>query len=154
MSCQNPSGIVQLILYKLLDEHWGHPGYLDWLINLRLQYTNRRNILVHACEKFLPGEIATWTAPAAGMFHWIEVDWRRHPKALSGDQNHDAIEEAIFKAAIDKGTLISRGSWFRGSTSYPQDKMFFRATFAAATEGNIQEAISRFADALKGEFNL
>jgi len=43
-SNQNPSGISQLVLYKILDESWGHDGYLQWLINLRLQYTNRRDV--------------------------------------------------------------------------------------------------------------
>lgn len=68
VSAQHPSGISQLILFKLLDEHWGHSGYLDWLINLRMQYTSRRDIIVQACEKHLPQEIASWIAPAAGMF--------------------------------------------------------------------------------------
>lgn len=67
-SSQNPAGISQIVLFKLLDEHWGHAGYLDWLINLRMQYTNRRNSLVGACEKSLPTEIAHWVPPAAGMF--------------------------------------------------------------------------------------
>lgn len=67
-STQNPSGISQLILFKLLDEQWGHSGYLDWLINLRMQYTNRRNTIVQACEKHLPTEVASWTPPTAGMF--------------------------------------------------------------------------------------
>lgn len=151
-SVQNPSGISQLALYKLLDEHWGHSGYLDWLINLRLQYTKRRDIMLKACEKFLPREIASWAPPAAGMFHWIEVDWRKHPKASSGA--YEAIEEEIFQAAIDKGVLVSRGSWFNISESQADPKMFFRATFAAASEEKIQEAISRFADALRAQFCL
>lgn len=68
VSAQHPSGISQILLYKLLDEHWGHSGYLDWLINLRMQYTKRRDMLVHACEKLIPRDIASWTPPAAGMF--------------------------------------------------------------------------------------
>lgn len=68
VSSQNPSGISQLALFKLLDEHWGHSGYIDWLVNLRLSYTNRRNAMVHSCENSLPREIAHWVAPAAGMF--------------------------------------------------------------------------------------
>lgn len=67
-SSQNPSGVSQLVLFKLLDEHWGHTGYLDWLINLRMQYTDRRDALLHSCEKYLPTEIAHWVPPAAGMF--------------------------------------------------------------------------------------
>lgn len=84
--------------------------------------------------------------------HWIEVDWRKHPKASSGA--YEAIEEEIFQAAIDKGVLVSRGSWFNISESQANPKMFFRATFAAASEEKIQEAISRFADALRAQFSL
>lgn len=73
VSSQNPSGISQIVLYKLLDEHWGHSGYLDWLINLRMQYTGRRDSMVHACEKHLPREIAHWVPPAAGMFVSLPV---------------------------------------------------------------------------------
>lgn len=67
-SNQNPSGISQLVLYKLLDETWGHDGYLAWLINLRLEYTKRRDVILGACEKFLPRGIVSWNPPAAGMF--------------------------------------------------------------------------------------
>lgn len=67
-SNQNPSGISQLILFKLLDESWGHDGYLKWLINLRMEYTERRDTILAACEKYLPREIVSWTPPAAGMF--------------------------------------------------------------------------------------
>lgn len=68
VSTQNPSGISQVVLFKLLDEAWGHGGYLDWLINLRLEYTKRRDIICHACETYLPKSIASWSPPAAGMF--------------------------------------------------------------------------------------
>ena len=68
VSTQNPSGISQIILYKLLDETWGHSGYLDWLIDLRMHYTKRRDILLAACDQYVPQQVATWTAPAAGMF--------------------------------------------------------------------------------------
>ena len=67
-SNQNPSGFSQLVLYKLLDESWGHGGYLQWLINLRLEYTQRRDVIIAACEKYLPRDIISWNAPAAGMF--------------------------------------------------------------------------------------
>lgn len=68
---------------------------------------------------------------------------------------HGAIEEEIFLAAIDKGVLVSRGSWFRADKGgEEEEKMFFRATFAAASEEGINEAISRFGDALRVEFGL
>lgn len=68
VSVQNPAGFSQLILYKLLDEQWGHAGYLDWLIHIRKEYTSRRNVLLDACEKYLPKSVCVWTPPAAGMF--------------------------------------------------------------------------------------
>lgn len=173
VSSQFPSGISQVALIKLLEEHWGHSGYLDWLINIRMQYTNRRNILVRACEKSLPKEIARWTPPAAGMFvsrltprrtderisvltcsqHWIEVDWQKHPGVAAG-KTHAEIEEGIFLAAVNKGVLVSRGSWFTASREVEEQKMFFRATFAAASAEKIGEAISRFGDTLRAEFKL
>lgn len=65
---QGPSGFSQVILHKLLDERWGHEGYLRWLMNLRMEYTKRRDVMVTACEKFLPREVVSWNPPAAGMF--------------------------------------------------------------------------------------
>jgi hypothetical protein len=56
------------MLYKLLDESWGHDGYFKWLINLRMEYTHRRNVILDACEKYLPRSVASWNPPAAGMF--------------------------------------------------------------------------------------
>ncbi|KAJ5467618.1 Pyridoxal phosphate-dependent transferasemajor regionsubdomain 2 [Penicillium sp. IBT 31633x] len=153
VSSQNPSGIAQIALFKLLDEHWGHAGYLDWLINLRMSYTARRDSLVHACEKHLPREIAHWEAPAAGMFHWIDIDWRKHPGVAAG-KTHAAIEEEIFLASVDTGVLLSRGSWFKPDHDTIEEKMFFRATFASASSEKIDEAISRFASSLRTQFGL
>jgi aromatic amino acid aminotransferase I / 2-aminoadipate transaminase len=67
-SVQNPSGISQIVLYKLLDESWGHGGYFQWLLHLRLEYTKRRDCILAACEKYLPREVVSWNPPAAGMF--------------------------------------------------------------------------------------
>lgn len=68
VASQGPSGFSQVILHKLLDETWGHEGYLKWLMNLRTEYTQKRNALMAACEKHLPRDIVSWTPPAAGMF--------------------------------------------------------------------------------------
>ncbi|KAH8814944.1 aromatic amino acid aminotransferase-like protein [Xylogone sp. PMI_703] len=156
-SVQNPSGLSQMVLYKLLDESWGHEGYLSWLRNIRTEYTRRRNGLLHACEKFLPREVVSWNPPAAGMFLWMKVNHKLHPKydALSYDQ----LEEQIFLAAVDKGVLVSRGSWFLAERSEHArgkvpDEMFFRATFAAATEDKMTIAIERFGEAIREIFNL
>lgn len=68
VASQGPSGISQIILYKLLDETWGHEGYFQWLMSLRMQYTRRRDTILAACEEHLPQDLVTWVPPAAGMF--------------------------------------------------------------------------------------
>jgi aromatic amino acid aminotransferase I len=65
---QGPSGMSQLVLFKLLDEHWGHEGYLDWLVHIRVEYTKRRGVILEACERYLPKEVVSWVPPMAGMF--------------------------------------------------------------------------------------
>ena len=152
VSVQNPAGTSQIILFKLLEEAWGHSGFFDWLINLRLEYTKRRNNILHACETYLPREVATWDPPMAGMFHWIKIDWFKHPDF--GKKTILAVEDEIFHATIDKGALTSKGSWFRAEQDDPGDEIFFRTTFAASADEDVREAIKRFGDALRGVFGL
>jgi len=151
-STQNPSGPSQLVLFKLLEEAWGHSGYIDWLINLRLEYTRRRDNICHACEQYLPKEVASWVPPMAGMFHWIKIDWQKHPS--KGSKKLPEIEDEIFHAAIKSGALTSKGSWFRAESGDPGNEIFFRTTFAAAPEDKVEEAIRRFGEALRAVFHL
>lgn len=180
VSTQNPSGISQIMLYKMLDETWGHAGYLDWLIDLRMHYTHRRDILLAACDKYLPREVVSWAPPAAGMFHWLTVHTSEHPchKNKSPKTLCD-IEEDIFLAGIERGVLTSRGSWFRAEgadnlkrivapsaaahgepAESPEidaendDRIYFRTTFAAASGEDIELAIQRFGEALRSVFGL
>jgi len=155
VSTQNPSGISQVVLFKLLDESWGHGGYLDWLLYIRIEYTKRRDSICHACETYLPTEIASWNPPAAGMFHWIKLRWHLHPLYDNEPSyaNLLKVEDSIFHAAIDRGVLVSKGSWFRAESG-TDNEMFFRATFAAAPADKVAEAISRFGDALRAEFRI
>ena len=152
VSTQNASGLSQLIMFKLLEETWGHAGYLDWLINIRLEYTKRRDNICYACEKYLPREVASWNPPMAGMFHWIKIDWQKHPS--KGGKTVLEIEDEIFHAAIRRGTLTSKGSWFRAETGNPGDRLFFRTTFAAASSEQVVEAIERFGATLREVFGL
>lgn len=83
----------------------------------------------------------------------MKLDWRKHPHAHTKDIID--IEEEIFLAAVDQGVLISRGSWFTAERSgfVPTD-MFFRATFAAASEDKMAEAIERFGVAVRQSFGV
>ncbi|KAF2266018.1 PLP-dependent transferase [Lojkania enalia] len=152
VSTQNPSGLSQLIFFKLLDEHWGHGGYLDWLIYLRGQYTLRRNVILKACDRYLPRDVVSWKPPMAGMFQWLQIDFRKHPDYP--EKGVEEIEERVFERAIQCGALVMRGSWFYACAEEEHGTLFFRATFAAAPFERIEEGIRRFGKAVREEFGL
>lgn len=60
----------------------------------------------------------------------------------------------IFLASTERGVLISRGSWFVADEMAEPTKMFFRATFAAASNENMAVAIERFGLALRESFKI
>ncbi|KND90430.1 Aromatic amino acid aminotransferase C56E4.03 [Tolypocladium ophioglossoides CBS 100239] len=150
VASQGPSGLSQVILYKLLDETWGHEGYLRWLMNLRQEYTKKRNALLAACEDNLPRDIVSWDPPAAGMFMWLKVDYSQHPQA--GGRSVEEIEEEIFNSCIDSGVLVARGSWFLAEKDKPLPGLYFRTTFAMASPEAMNEAIKRFGKAVRDSF--
>ncbi|KAH6853679.1 pyridoxal phosphate-dependent transferase [Chaetomium sp. MPI-CAGE-AT-0009] len=149
---QGPSGFSQVILHKLLDERWGHEGYFRWLMNLRMEYTNRRDAMSAACDEFLPKEVVSWKPPQAGMFQWLKVNYELHPRAAT--KSIMDIEEEIFNSCISKGVLVARGSWFRAEQDAPPSGLYFRATFAAATPENMREAIRRLGEAIRESYQL
>ncbi|KAF2224369.1 putative aromatic aminotransferase Aro8 [Elsinoe ampelina] len=154
LSTQSPSGMSQLVLFKLLDEHWGHSGYLDWLIHMRVEYTRRRDVMLAACDAHLPKDLVSWQAPAAGMFHWMKVEYKLHPKFKSGEKDVLELEEDIFQASVRKGALVMKGSFFYADDEVRHDTMFFRATYAAAPFDRIVEAVRRFGEAVREEFGV
>jgi len=163
VSTQNPSGLSQVVLFKLLDEEWGHEGFLQWLMFIRAEYSRRRDVIVAAAERHLPRHLCIWNPVRAGMFFWIRIDWRRHPLAATLGPGGEPrcgpppsaleIEERIFHTAIANGVLCSRGSWFRAQKG-SDSEVFLRLTFAAASEEQIVEGVGRLADAVRREFEL
>ncbi|KAL9086193.1 MAG: hypothetical protein Q9165_007258 [Trypethelium subeluteriae] len=152
ISTQGASGLSQLLFFKLLDEHWDHGGFLDWLVYLRMEYTKRRNVIAGACDRYLPREIVSWAPPAAGMFQALHIDYKKHRSYPA--KSLLELEDEIFLACIANGTLLIKGSCFYADPSTQHDTMFFRATFCAAPFDRIEEAIKRFGDALRGSFGI
>ena len=152
LSTQGPSGVSQLMLYKMLEEHWGHAGYLDWLIHIRMEYTARRNVILEACEQHLPKNIVSWNPPTAGMFHWLQVDYTQHP--AYHHKSLDEIEDEIFHTIIECGTLLMKGSFFRAETDAVPHGMFFRATYCAAPFEQIREGVRRLGKAFRMSFGV
>ncbi|OGM41475.1 putative L-kynurenine/alpha-aminoadipate aminotransferase [Aspergillus bombycis] len=147
-----PSGISQLMLWKLLDETWGHEGYLKWLMDLKNNYTSRRDMLLAACEQFLPKTIVSWTPPTAGMFLWLKVDHSKHPEYPR--RSIEELEEEIFLQGISNGVLCTRGAWFRAEPNTPASGMFFRTTFASASEEAMGTAIQRLGQAIRQSYQI
>lgn len=182
VASQGPAGISQVVLHKLLDDHWGHEGYFRWLMNIRVEYTKRRDVILQACDDFLPKEVVSWTPPTAGMFvslfpsfkfliyfyvyiyadsylppffctkQWLRVNYNLHPD--SGKRSIPEIEEEIFDQCIENGVLVARGSWFAAEHDKPPKDLFFRATFAAAGPEPMREAIRRFGDAVRTSYRI
>ena len=63
------------------------------------------------------------------------------------------IEDEIFHAAVNRGVLCCKGSWFRAEADAGVD-MFFRMTFAAAPTDKLTEGVKRFGDALVASFEM
>lgn len=147
-----PSGPSQLMVYKLLDETWGHEGFFGWLRSLSVQYRCRRDYLVEACRRYLPSNICRWKVPEHGMFLWIRID----TSEFCGNQGVDSgsscldVEDRIYNAAHENGVLVSKGSWFLSNVEAACE-IHFRLTFAAAPIKELAEAVERFAVAVRSE---
>lgn len=155
-----PAGTSQVMLYKLLDETWGHQGLITWLDDLSARYRHRLEIMISSCERYLPLSICRWSAPKSGMFLWIQLDWTRHAsirlRGSSDCANPEVmleVEEKVHQACIQHGVQVSKGSWFQPGLP-SSSKLFFRITFAAALESDLERAIERFSRALCNEFAI
>ncbi|GKZ22025.1 hypothetical protein AbraIFM66951_007220 [Aspergillus brasiliensis] len=155
------SGPSQLMLWHLLDETWGHDGFTAWLAHLSREYRWRRDVLLDACNDYLPKEVVQWNTPEYGMFLWVKIDWTQHPQAkvLSEasleelDAQVVALEEKIAAKALEKGVLVTKGSLFSSNKGL-NSQLHFRMTFAAAEEGDLKEGVRLFAEAVREEFGL
>ena len=163
------SGPTQLMLWNLLDATWGHVGFFSWLNQLSLQYRARLLILLKACDRYLPRDVAQWVPPQNGMFLWISLDLQKHSAISqhSGQKNKDAIdmitnqareiEARILSRALDNGVQITKGSLF-DTVETPSTSsalaLHFRLTYAAAEEWELEEGIKIFANAVRAEFSL
>lgn len=152
------SGPTQLMLWKLLDDTWGHQGFFSWLDRLSNGYRSRRDIMLEACKQYLPREVCDWVAPECGMFIWINLDWRKHPQfkaqTMFGDVKLKlaAIENRILSCALSNGAQVTKGSLFQCNKDLT-DELHFRMTFAAAPEDDLTEGVRIFADAVIDEFS-
>ncbi|SCU77369.1 LADA_0A00100g1_1 [Lachancea dasiensis] len=167
MTIQNPSGLSQAVVAGTLNR-WGQSGYIDWLIGLRREYTEKRDLAIDGLLKCLPEtSIFRVTPPTAGMFFTVNINASAHPEfATTYMSNPELVEKAIYEKTIANGVLVIPGSWFKtnGNTEPPQsseghtgldpNEIFFRATFAAVTSETLLNGVERLSTTLKEEFCL
>ncbi|KAK4185989.1 hypothetical protein QBC35DRAFT_288303 [Podospora australis] len=82
----------------------------------------------------------------------MKLDHTIHPHA--SEKSILEIEEEIFNNCISKKVLIARGSWFQAEHDKPLEGLYFRATYAAATEENMTEAIRRLGEAVRESYGM
>lgn len=80
----------------------------------------------------------------------MRIKWQLHPSAST--KTISEIEDEIFLEAIEQGVAVCKGSFFSAERNEVGEDMFFRATFAAASEEKMTEAIERFGRAVKHVF--
>lgn len=161
------SGPTQLMLWNLLDATWGHAGFFSWLNHLSLQYRARLQILLKACDRYLPKDVAEWVPPQNGMFLWISLNLQKYPSISqhSGKKDRNTldvtptqtreIETKIISRALEEGVQVTKGSLFdTEKTSNTSSVLHFRLTYAAADEGELEGGVKKFANAVRAEFAL
>lgn len=144
-SSSKPSGFAQSLVYGVL-RRWGQEGLLHWLLELRREYTMRRDSCCRAIKEIFPKGMYEMTEPEAGMFFWLKLDARRHPKwrELGGDAAK--VEEAMFLEAVDRNVLLVPGHWCISRKVNPGDHwMYYRGTFASSSTEDVVEGVKRFA---------
>lgn len=142
------SGPSQILMYKLLDQTWGHLGFVEWLRALSSRYRESRDALIAACERWLP-ESCAWSVPTCGMMVWVRVDVSKFPD-YSRLHAHE-VEDAIHASAVSSGLLLSKGSWFAvQQAEIPSDVIALRLTFAAAPKESFDAGMKCLRDAVLG----
>ncbi|VVT48567.1 uncharacterized protein SAPINGB_P001842 [Magnusiomyces paraingens] len=161
VTIQVASGFSQAILNGMLHR-WGQEGYLDWLIQLRRNYTLKRNVALDAVKKYVPSEVADWIAPSAGMFFWIQLDASKHPDYEKLGRDPAAVEMQIYERGIEDGVLMIPGHWFviederaaKPPSREGRQFMYFRGTFASVKPEALDKGLNIFGDLIKKEYQL
>lgn len=179
----HPSGLSQVVTFKLLSEIWGHGGFEEWLGNLAELYRQKALVTLRACQQFLGtgslGEICSWTTIEAGMFIWLRIKCDCHLRASDRFQSSKSeeivrleIEDEIYTKALKNGVLCCKGSYFRVFLPPPsmgfqglksrashdgewEDfSIYFRLTFASVDEEELMKGIKALAEAIKKVLDL
>ncbi|KAJ2555394.1 hypothetical protein EV175_002278 [Coemansia sp. RSA 1933] len=143
-SIQQPSGLSQAIVSRLMNEDWGHAGWERHLVQTQREYAERRDRFVDIFNSHLKGKVE-FTIPTAGMFLWFRILLNEQSKKKQG------VMREIFESMISNHVLLVPGYMFSplGQTEEVLDKPYMRAAFSYASVSCFEVAISRLAQALE-----
>ncbi|QMW29175.1 hypothetical protein G4B84_004510, partial [Aspergillus flavus NRRL3357] len=153
------NGPLQLMLWSLLEQTWGHQIFYSWLEHISSAYRTRRDALLHACDQHLPRNICIWDPPEYGMFLWLRLNWEKHPlfriemEEAERDDFLSEIAKRINNNAIENGVQVTKGLLF-ASNQKPNGELQFRLTFAAAPAEQFEQALKALGDAVRQEFGF
>ncbi|AGO14024.1 AaceriAGR167Wp [[Ashbya] aceris (nom. inval.)] len=152
VSVQSTCGFAQAILSGMLNR-WGQHGYTNWLIDLRVEYTVRRDHCLDCCRKYLPDFVQV-EPPEAGMFFMLVLDAALHPGFLSDfSSTPQLLEKHLYDTFIKNGVLLACGSWFAVNRTPSKDtSIYFRGTYAAVDPAAMEAGIKCIAQTLRTEF--
>lgn len=143
---RSTSGTSQLLVNNVIEQSFGGvDGWLNWVLKMRLTYTNRRNILLHGLFSLKAYEAGYYSVidPLAGMFVSVILNFPEGtdiPKKIALLQwkfrAYGVRVVAGINMAIDKKFSTERGN-------------FFRLTYAPASDDQeLREGAQRFGQAV------
>lgn len=143
---RSSSGTSQLIVNNVIEQSFGGiDGWLNWILKMRITYTNRRNVLLYGLYNSKAYEAGYFDLidPRAGMFVSVIINFPEGTDILKKVnllqwkfRAYGVRVVSGINMAINKPFSIERGN-------------FFRLTFAPARDDQeLAEGAKRFADAV------
>jgi 2-aminoadipate transaminase len=133
-----------------LIKHWGDAGLENHIKTIQFHYKRQCSIMLDALEQSLgplgPGKV-TWTKPTGGMFIWLQFPTLK----LSSEE--------LFKILAASGVITVPGGDFLvqplappsesgAATAVLPDPPIIRLTYAAASEQQIRDGVTRLASGI------
>lgn len=143
---RSSSGTSQLIVNNVIEQSFGGvEGWLNWILKMRLTYTNRRNVMLHGLYELKAYKAGYFDVidPLAGMFLSVIIHF---PEGTDVIKKIDLLQWKFraygvrvvsgINMAVDKEFSLERGN-------------FYRLTYAPANDDReLAEGSKRFADAV------
>ena len=122
-STQHPHGFGQIFITEMLSvSGWGLTGFDRWARSLCKEYQRRRDLfLSHFDAEVASTGLASANIPAAGMFVWIDVHIRQHPRfrtdlrdaeGCAPRTNVPELMDELFERCLDAGLVVMPASIF------------------------------------------